>query len=255
MAKQVGQALREARLARGIDLTEVERVTKIRVKFLRAMEEDRWDELPAPAYARSFLQTYARYLDLDDEPLVEQYGKDIEPKQRQGPIPSGVIHPGTLEPRRSLRPLVLVLGGLAAVVAVVLVVAAIGSIGGSGNGGGNEHPQRHQPPSTTADTTPSSTTTTPGSELSVQLTPTADVWVFLMDDRGRALVDGETLAADQVRGPFTASGFEVTLGNGSVEMTVNGEPAQIPHVASPLGYRITSSGVSKLDPASEPTCL
>lgn len=254
MASPVGQALREARLERGIELTEVERVTKIRVKFLRAMEEDRWEELPAPAYARGFLQTYARYLDLDDEALVEQYRETVEPADAGGPIPAGIIRSGTIEPRRSLRPPTFVLAGLAAVVAVAAVVVAIASIGGSGNGGGSK-PHRQRTAKSTPTRTTGTTTTAPGSELSVELSPTADVWVCLMDDRGRALVNGETLAAGDTRGPFTGRGFEVTFGNGSVEMTVDGQSAQIPAVASPLGYRITSSGVSKLDPASDPTCL
>jgi hypothetical protein len=88
----------------------------------------------------------------------------------------------------------------------------------------------------------------------VELRPSADVWVCLVDDRGRPLVDGETLASGESRGPFTAPGFELTLGNGSLEMTVNGQPADVPPSASPLNYRITSSGVKQLDAASGPTC-
>ncbi len=254
MAKKVGQALREARLERGIDLTEVERVTKIRVKFLRAMEEDRWKELPAPAYALGFLQTYARYLDLDDEALAEQYRENVEPDDAGEPIPSGIIHSGTIEHQRSLRPAIFVFGGLVAVAAVALIVTAIGSSGGSDNG---TTPKRHDgrpTASTSTSPTASTTTTAPGSELSVELRPSADVWVCLVDDRGRPLVDGETLATGESRGPFTATGFEVTFGNGSLEMTVNGQPANIPPSASPLNYRITSSGVKQLGPASGPTC-
>jgi cytoskeletal protein RodZ len=254
MEKQVGQALREARLERGIELTEVERVTKIRVKFLRAMEEDRWEELPAPAYARGFLQTYARYLDLDDEALVEQYRETVEPEDAGGPIPSGIIRSGTIEPRRSLRPPTFVLAGLAAAVAVAAVVVAVASIGGSGNGGGSK-PHRQRTAASTPTSTTGTTTTAPGAELTVELSPTADVWVCLLDNRGRALVNGETLTAGDRRGPFTGRGFEVTFGNGSVEMMVNGQPAPIPAVSSPLGYRITSGGVDELDPSSDPTCL
>jgi Helix-turn-helix domain/RodZ C-terminal domain len=254
MAKSLGQALREARLERGIDLTEVERVTKIRVKFLRAMEEDRWKELPAPAYARGFLQTYARYLDLDDKAMVEQYRETVEPEDAGGPIPEGVIHSGTIEPRRSLRLAAYVLGGLASAAAVALIVAAIGSSGGSGDGGASK--RHHGRPATTISTsgTASTTTTAPGSELSVQLTPSADVWVCLVDDRGRPLVDGETLATGDTRGPFTATGFEVTFGNGSVEMTVNGQPAPIPPSASPVNYRITPSGMKELASGAGPSC-
>ena len=253
MAKQVGQSLREARLERGVELTEVERVTKIRVKFLRAMEEDRWDELPAPAYARGFLETYARYLDLDDQALVEQYRETVEPEDSAEPIPSGIIRSGTIEPHRSLRPAVFVAGGVAAAAAVALIVTAIGSSGGSGDGAGSKrHDGRTVASTPTTETT--QTTTTPGSELSVELLPSADVWVCLVDDRGRQLVDGETLATGETRGPFTAAGFEVTFGNGSVEMMVNGQPADIPASASPLNYRITSSGAKELASGSGPSC-
>jgi hypothetical protein len=47
----------------------------------------------------------------------------------------------------------------------------------------------------------------------------------------------------------------VTFGNGSVEMTVDGQPARIPQAAEPVGYRITSSGVRRLDASSQPTCV
>jgi len=107
MAPKVGQALREARTERGIVLSEVERVTKIRVKFLRAMEEDRWDELPAPVYARGFLEIYARYLDLDAEALVEQYKETVESADSAEPIPSGVVQPassGAAGPRARRSP-------------------------------------------------------------------------------------------------------------------------------------------------------
>jgi Helix-turn-helix domain len=255
MARKIGKTLEEARLGRGIDLTEVERVTKIRVKFLRAMEEDRWDDLPPPAYARSFLQTYARYLDLDDEALVEEYRETIEPGDAEEPIPSGIIRSGTIGHHRSLRPIAFVLGGLGAAAGVALIVAAIGSSGGSDNGGGNTtHHKRNPAASTSTGTTSSTTTTAPGSELSIQLAPTADVWVCLLDDRGRPLVNGEILTTGQTEGPFTATGFDVTFGNGSMQMTVNGEPADIPPSASPINYRISSTGVKQLSSGSGPSC-
>jgi hypothetical protein len=88
----------------------------------------------------------------------------------------------------------------------------------------------------------------------VELRSTGTVWVCLVDDSGNKLVNSETLTADESRGPFSGAGFEVTFGNGSVEMTVNGEPAQIPAAAEPLVYRITPSGVRRLDSSSAPTC-
>jgi transcriptional regulator with XRE-family HTH domain len=254
MAAQVGQALKEARTERGIVLSEVERVTKIRVKFLRAMEEDRWDELPAPAYAHGFLQIYARYLDLDEEELLGRYRETFESEEGSEPVPQGVVRPGQLRRGGSTRPgkpIAIVVAGLVALVALGLVIAA--ALGGSSDGGkAKEHGGAKS--AGTGTTTTTGTTATQPSRTSVELRATADVWVCLVDDRGRAFVDGETLTPDEVRGPFDAPAFDVTFGNGSVDLTVDGQPAKVPPVAEPLGYRITPSGTRPLDPSSQPTC-
>jgi cytoskeleton protein RodZ len=264
MAPSIGRTLREARTERGLELADVERATKIRIKFLEAMEDDRWEALPAPAYARGFLDIYARHLGLDREALLDQYRETVE-DQRAEPIPESVIKPGTLRQHRSpkrspeinLKPVAQVLGGLVLLVIVGLVI--VGSIGGSDDDGGGEKRAKGEDRGTkaAAPATPTTgtTTTTPAGEVSVELQPTATVWVCLVDDNGTPLVDSETLAAGESRGPFSGSGFEVTFGNGSVEMTVDGSAEQIPEVAEPIGYRITSTGVRELDPSSQPTCL
>ena len=63
----VNERLRLAREARGVDLFRVERDTKIRVKYLKAMEQGQFSELPADVYARGFLRNYASYLGLDPD--------------------------------------------------------------------------------------------------------------------------------------------------------------------------------------------
>src|SRR5581483_8775070 len=75
---EVGQALREARLERGLDLYEVKRVTKISVPALRAMEEERWDEVPAPG-PQTLVEVYAKFLGLDEDALLD------EPVRRKPP--------------------------------------------------------------------------------------------------------------------------------------------------------------------------
>jgi cytoskeletal protein RodZ len=261
MAAPIGQILRKARTDRGLELTDVERATKIRPKFLEAMEEDRWDALPAPAYARGFLDIYARYLGLDRDALLDQYSKTVEDEHE--PIPSSVIKPGTLRQHRSpkraaeinLMPAAKVLAGLVLLVIVGLVI--VGLVGGSDDGGGSETRKAGKEQRGTA-TGPAATTTTAtvaADQVSVELSPTATVWVCLIDNSGTPVVNSETLTAGQSRGPFTASRFEVTFGNGSVEMSVDGEPQQIPAAAEPIGYRITPSGVRELDASSQPTCL
>lgn len=264
MAPRIGRTLRKARTDRGLELADVERATKIRAKFLEAMEEERWEALPAPAYARGFLDIYARYLDLDRDALLEQYRETVE-GERHEPIPGSVIKPGTLRQHRpSARmpaikwgPVAKVLLGLVALIVVGLVI--VGSIGGSDDGGGTEKNPKGKDRGTKAAGPPAATTTatttTSAGEVTVELHSTATVWVCLVDDGGNPLVDSETLTTDESRGPFTAAGFEVTFGNGSVEMTVDGEAERIPDVAEPVGYRITPSGVRELAGSAQPTCL
>jgi cytoskeleton protein RodZ len=263
MAPTIGQTLRKARSERGVELSEVERATKVRAKFLAAIEEDRWEELPAPVYARGFLDIYARYLGLDQRALLDEYSKTVEGERHEA-IPESVIKPGTLRQNRPARRTPSInlkpAGKVLAVVLVVVIVGLVivGSIGGSDDGGGDQGNGTKQSqaesagPSATPTTTPTATST---GQVSVELRSTADVWVCLVDDSGNPLVDSETLSANESRGPFSAAGFDVTFGNGSVEMTVDGEPTQIPEVAEPIGYRITPSGVRELAASSQPTCL
>src|SRR2546430_15674191 len=70
---EIGETLREARMRAKIDVAEVEAATKIRAKYLRALENEEWGLLPGPTFVRSFLRTYADYLGLDSKLLVEEY--------------------------------------------------------------------------------------------------------------------------------------------------------------------------------------
>jgi cytoskeletal protein RodZ len=70
---EIGETLREARMRAKIDVSEVEARTKIRAKYLRALENEEWGLLPGPTFVRSFLRTYADYLGLDSRLLVEEY--------------------------------------------------------------------------------------------------------------------------------------------------------------------------------------
>jgi hypothetical protein len=238
--------LREARLNRGIDLYEVQRVTGVRVQDLRAMEEDRWEAIPA-GEAEQHLSTYAGFLGLDEQALLEEYSHPGEHAEAR--VSPGVIAPGSSEPRLHWnRGGVLAVVGVAAVVGVIIGLAVVGPFGGSGNGG------KGGTAATDASSAGQATTTTASSPVSVQLHPTAVVWVCLVDMRERPVINGETLAADQTIGPYDGNGFDVTFGNGSVELTVNGERVKVPPISAPLGFRITQDGATRLAPADEPTC-
>jgi hypothetical protein len=252
MKQSVGQVLHDARTRRGLDLNEAERVTKIRLKFLRAIEEDRWDALPEPVYARSFLSTYARFLGLDDEPLLEEYERSVDAPGRPDPIPPGAIRTGGIGPRRRpLKPVLIATAGAAAVIVLGLVIVGLASDTGGGGATSTEKADGERRAPSGAPAVPTSTAT--GSEVSLDLRPTAAVWVCLIDSRDRTLL-AETLQPGDSRGPFDGRSFDVTFGNGSVEMTVDGQAAKVPPLAEPLGYRITPDGIHRLDSSSEPTC-
>ncbi len=77
----LGQLLREARERKGVSLEQVEEVTRIRQKFLQALEEGNFGALPAETYVKGFLRTYAMYLELDPEELIALYeGRENEGK-------------------------------------------------------------------------------------------------------------------------------------------------------------------------------
>jgi cytoskeleton protein RodZ len=88
----VGQLLQEARQQKGVSLEQVEEVTRIRQKFLKALEEEDYTALPAEAYAKGFLRNYALYLGLDPEEVLALYeGRDIKAKATSA-------RPGFFEP-------------------------------------------------------------------------------------------------------------------------------------------------------------
>ena len=74
-----GEELRQAREQRGASLADVEKETKIRAKYIKAMENDDFDVLPGKVYVRGFLRMYARFLGLDGDFLVERYEEQLAP--------------------------------------------------------------------------------------------------------------------------------------------------------------------------------
>jgi hypothetical protein len=70
---EIGNSLREARERRQIEIVQVEQATKIRGKYLRALEEEQFDVLPSQTYVKGFLRTYADYLGLDGQLYVDEY--------------------------------------------------------------------------------------------------------------------------------------------------------------------------------------
>jgi len=70
---EIGNSLREARTRKGLEFPELELGTKIRAKYLRALEDEAFETLPSATYVKGFLRTYADYLGLDGQLYVDEY--------------------------------------------------------------------------------------------------------------------------------------------------------------------------------------
>lgn len=70
---EIGSSLRDARTRRGLELSQIEQETRIRPRYLQALEDERFDLLPGEAYAKGFLRTYADFLGLEGERFVDEY--------------------------------------------------------------------------------------------------------------------------------------------------------------------------------------
>jgi cytoskeleton protein RodZ len=260
----IGERLRDARRELGLDLEEITERTKIRARYLIAMEEERWEALPGAAYVRSFLHTYAEELGLDADALVDEY-RSVEPaRDRPGleATPSPPIKPAPgEEPRaRARRPGARRWAPIAGVVVagVLAIVAVIGLVGGSDDDGGTpakgERAGGQQGGGGGGGSAQEKAPTPEPSRATLRLTTTGTVWVCVVDRAGEALVEGVTLPAGEVQGPFRGRGFDVGLGNGQVEMEANGKPVPIPAAAEPVGFRVTPEGTRELDSTERPTC-
>jgi hypothetical protein len=129
---EIGSSLREARVRKGLDIPAAERETKIRSKYLRALEDENFDVLPSQAYVRGFLRSYADFLELDGNLFVDEYTSRFWVDEEQGSRRARRIRIREEHHRRAERNmLILTLGGIAVVTALVIAAWNYGSGGGT----------------------------------------------------------------------------------------------------------------------------
>ena len=117
-----------------IDISEIEAETKIRAKYLRALENEEWDLLPGPTYVKSFLRTYADALGLDGKLLIEEY--KLRHERLSDVELQPIAPPGQRERRR--RPRAAIPRGWLVALVVLVLLAGLWVIGNrnSGDSGG-----------------------------------------------------------------------------------------------------------------------
>ena len=119
---EIGSSLREARERRGLSYAEIEHATKIRSRYLRALEEEEFTALPSDAYIRGFLRTYADYLGLDGDVYVEEYGSRFITSWRDDvPPPPRARRVRSRDRAIERRVVLLALAGVAVLTALVFV--------------------------------------------------------------------------------------------------------------------------------------
>src|ERR687893_2867850 len=133
----IGDTLREARMRQRLDIADVEARTKIRAKYLRALENEEFGMLPGPTFVKTFLRTYAEALGLDPQALLEDYRSAYESREEAEHLQPLGPTAMARERRRSTRPRPrgpwLAIGALA--VAIVGALLVIGLVGGGDDGG------------------------------------------------------------------------------------------------------------------------
>lgn len=245
-----------------IDVSEIEAKTKIRAKYLRALENEEWGLLPGPTFVKSFLRTYADALGLDGKALVEEYRLHHEhpsdamlepivstPHSRRtrggsGAGPSrryviavsaiGVVIVGLIA-------LLIAGGGTSSnTVGTSSTAATHGHARGSARGAHGSSPRRGNVSSEI---------------VALSLKPTGVVYVCLIGEGGRKLIPGVDLQPGEGTPTYHARRFEITLGNSAVTMFVDGRARTVAPSSQAIGYSVTKTdGRRPLTAGHLPTC-
>jgi cytoskeleton protein RodZ len=252
---EIGATLREARMRAKIDINEVEARTKIRAKYLRAIENEEWDLLPGDVYVKSFLRTYGEFLGLDTRQLLDDFRRRYErPSDHElRPIaPLARDRERDRGPRGPLIPPWLLVGAVLVVVVVVLYFVGNGTKNKTSTtsttsaGAPHRHRHRHRAGSTKTAARPQT--------VKLELVPTGQVYVCLVNGSGKQLIPGQIFNSGQTIPIETARKLLLTLGNNAVKMKVNGANVNVSPSSSSIGYELVPGSNKLLPTAQQPRC-
>ena len=244
----IGDTLREARMRQRLDIADVEAKTKIRAKYLRALENEEFGMLPGPTFVKTFLRSYAEVLGLDPHLLVEDYRARYEPRDDSDTLkPLGP--PGIARDRRRRSPSPpgpLLLAGLAvaAVLGTLLVIGLIGSDDEPDEAVQEQtetqprrerRERREKPP--------------PPRRVALRIAPEAETYVCIDTGEGTEVRFEGILTSPQT---FRGRRLRANLGNTSVAVTMNGEPVEVGDGPDPVGFEFTPRSTTPLPLGQRP---
>jgi cytoskeleton protein RodZ len=237
---EIGSSLREARLRKRLDFPEIESGTKIRGKYLQALEEERFDILPGDSYIKGFLRTYAEYLGLDGQLYVDEFNsRYVAPVEVQS-----IRARRTAQARRQRRVqgsvLVAALVGIAVITALVIVAWTAGSpskepVAGISTGTTPKPtPKHHKQASHKPKLAHVTLRAVHGNALLLAVRSGGPT--------GRILLQGKELAAGQKK-HFTRQRLWINTGTpGNLRIVVNGRRVTYPG-GKPQAFVVTARGI------------
>jgi hypothetical protein len=249
---EIGSSLRDARVRKGLDLNELEAETKIRAKYLRALEEEHFDQLPGDTYAKGFLRAYAERLGLDGQLYVDEYNSRFSLAEE--PVPSSRPNRRSRQSRLEAHAVLFALAGIVAVTVLVIAAWQLGGEGGAGQAttsGETVETVIAEPP---AEPAPASTAVETVAVVEpVDLLVAAQGGSSVAEIR-RGSATGELLYAGKLaQGQtkrFTGKQLWVRLGKTqNVELTLNGSPVESGAASGPAVLVVTADGIRSAEPS------
>ncbi len=241
---EIGNSLREARFRQQLEFGEVEQATKIRSRYLRALEEESFDTLPAQTYVKGFLRTYADYLGLDGQLYVDEYNSRFgagEEEPREPVVARRSSYVRRQHRRFERRGVLLALGLIGALFAFVIAAWKFGDTGKQQipNLSRNQTPK---PAVTPTVETPKAKAKAKPVTFAIYLRAThGNCWMDVRNwsANGRSRYTG-TLELGQAQ-RFVARKLWINFGNpGNLSIAVNGRPVSISrggaYVFTPRGF-------------------
>lgn len=232
---EIGNKLKEAREARGLSLEAVEEETKIRRKYLKAMEDGQFQILPGSIYTKAFLKNYSRFLNLNDEEIIESYKRrfsvDTRPVNKEKTTSEKVRLAAPVKPRYWLYMAVAVIV-VGLVFSLYYGTAGLGLLGKSSlnnaeinNGEEAQTPlqtsEQTQPPTGQSENAGHPPAQANGVNLVLNVKEKR-CWMLVIAD-GTTVFQGEVVAG-QSRNFAAKEKINITLGNaGAVEVLFNGD--------------------------------
>jgi cytoskeletal protein RodZ len=226
---EIGNSLREARLRQGLDFPEIEQATKIRPKYLRALEDEQFDILPGQTYVKGFLRSYAEYLGLDGQLYVDEYNSRYIHVDEETPLRARSTSAGRGAPRFESSVVLVALAGIAILTLLVFAAWRFGS-----NTPDTAIPDFSTEPPAATPTAPQPQPRAPAKRARMTLTGAlGDSWVevYANSPSGAQLFEGTVLAGRSVlfgKDRVYRRYFVRVRTPRNVRLTVNGRTVEVP---------------------------